>query len=609
MNDGLTFPGERMQTKHWKLLVLLLAGFSALAICVEMAYGVAALARGTQGSLGYAGHDGYVAGRHRRIIDSVVPGSQLGLAGAVAGDSLAFDDNTARKTVRTPDERVGMNLFHGATSTHLIVASAATPFNSSEITGYLLVWASMWLSLVLGLLTGLRKPDGSCYRMLSIYLILVSLANYVNFTPPGALRMLLWLPWMLVFWSIGPLLPLFALRYPDDRPQGTRAFLYRQRWLMYGLSAAATTLMVAKHMDLYESAWTGRVFVTTTVVEALVLVTALLAGWWENKGPLRVRFGWLVLALCFASIADILVQWAPFDLQIGSFTSSWNIVNGLVWSIAQSVLTYAVLRHRIFDFGFAINRTLVYSVTSILLLVTFGLVEWLVGHVVHVEGREKNVLLDGAIALGVYLAFHRLRHGVEHWIERFLFHSWHQAENALRQFVREAAHVRSRGALIEQTTRALARFAGAEVHLYRLKANLFVSDDAPSIDVNDPLATALAECRKPLLVVETLSRQPGELAVAMLHRGELRGFVLLDTKPGGAAYRADELEVLAYAVHQVGLDLAALDNEALKSDVARVEAEAEALRVRCNALTDAMRMLGARMTPESVQAVSASSRN
>ncbi|MBA5690456.1 hypothetical protein [Rugamonas apoptosis] len=598
-----------MRAKHWKLLVLLLAGLSALAICVEMAYGVAALARGTQGSLGYTGHDGYADGRHRRIIDNVAPGSQLGLAGAVAGDTLAFDDNTARKTVRTPGEQVGMTLFHGASATRLLVMATETPFNSSEITGYVLVWASMWLSLVLGLLTGLRKPDGACYRMLSLYLILVALANYVNFTPPGTLRMLLWLPWMLVFWAIGPLLPLFALRYPDERPQGLRAFLYRQRWLMYALSAAATTLMVAKHTDLYESAWTRRVFVATTVVEALVLVTALLAGWWESKGALRVRFGWLAWALCVASLADILVQWAPFDLQIGSFTSSWNIVNGMVWSVAQSVLTYAVLRHRIFDFGFAINRTLVYSVTSILLLVAFGLVEWLVGHVVHVEGREKNVLLDGAIALGVYLAFHRLRHGVEHWIERLFFHSWHQAENALRQFVREAAHVRSRRALIEQTTRALARFAGAEVRLYRLRAGMFVSGDAPSIDIDDPLATALAESRKPVLVAETLSRQPGELAVAMLHRGELRGFVLLDAKPGGAAYRADELEVLAYAVHQVGLDLAALDNEALKSDIARVEAEAEALRIRCSTLTDSMRMLGARMVPESVQAVPASSRN
>lgn len=582
-----------MHAKYWKLLIVLLAMFSAMTICVEMRYGVPALVRGTQGNLGYSGHDGYGGGRHRRIIDSVVPGSQLALAGALAGDSLVFDDNTARKTVRTPGELVGVTLFHEASSTHLVITSTETPFKRAEITGYLLLWTSLWLGLGLGLLTGLRKPDGACYRMLSIALVLGVLTNYVNFTPPGPLRLLLWVPWTVFFWTNAPFLTLFALKYPDDQPQGVvRAFLYRQRWLLYVLAAMATALMLAKHLDIYESAWTGRVFTTTTAVEMLVLVAALLAGWWESKGPLRVRFGWLVVALCLGCIADLLVQWSPV-LQIGSYTSSWNIVNGVVWSIAYSMLTYAVLRHRIFDFGFAINRTLVYSATSILLLVTFGLVEWLVGHVVHVEGREKNVLLDGAIALGVYLGFHRLRHSVEHWIERFFFHSWHQAENALRQFVREAAHVRSRGALIEQTTRALQRFAGADVRLYRIDATLFVSDGGPSIDVNDPLATALAERRKPLLVAETLSSQPGELAVAMLHRGELRGFVLLDAKPDGAAYRSDELEVLAFAVHQIGLDLAALDNEALKSDLARIEAEADALHVRCNALMDAMRMLGA----------------
>ncbi|MBV6321508.1 hypothetical protein [Duganella violaceipulchra] len=598
-----------MQGKHWKLLISLLAAFAALTICVEMAHGIPALARGTQGSLGYSGHDGYANGGHRRVIDSLVPGSQLALAGAVAGDVLAFDDNTARKTVRTPGDIVGVTLFHGAAPSHLMITATETPFTSSDITGYVLVWAAMWLGLALGLLTGLRKPDGKCYRLLSIYLVLGTLANYVNFTPPGALRMMLWLPWMLLFWALGPLLPLFALRYPDDQPRGVRGLLFRQRWLLYALAAVATALMVAKHTDLYESAWTGRVFTTNRLVEGLVLLAALAAGWWENKGPLRVRFGWLLLVLSVGYLADIFVQWPPFELQIGSFTSSWNIVNGLVWSVVFSMLTYAVLRHRIFDFGVAINRTLVYSVTSLLLLITFGLVEWLVGHVVHVDGREKNVLLDGAIALGVYLAFHRLRHGVEHWIERLFFQAWHQAENALRQFVREAAHVRSRRALIEQTTLALERFSGTQARLYRLKAESFVSAGGLAIDVNDPLATALAESRKPLLVAETLSTQPGELAVGLLHRGELRGFVLLDAKPGGVAYRADELDVLDYAVHQIGLDLAALDNEALKSNLARAEAEADAMRVRCNTLMEVMRMLGARVAPDGVPAVSADAHN
>lgn len=598
-----------MQTKHWKLLISLLAIFAAMSICVEMAYGIPALTRGTQGSLGYTGHDGYGGGGHRRVIDSVVPGSQLAQAGAVAGDLLAFDDNTARKTVRTPGETVGVTLFHGAAASHLHITAVETPFKSGDITGYVLVWAAMWLGLALGLLTGLRKPDGKCYRLLAIYLVLGTLTNYVNFTPPGALRMMLWLPWMLLSWTLGPLLALFALRYPDDQLHGVRGFLYRQRWLLYALAAMSTALMVAKHTDLYESAWTGRVFTANRLLEGLMLLVALTAGWRENKGPLRVRFGWLLLALSMGYLADIFVEWPPFDLRIGSFTSSWNIVNGLVWSIVLSMLTYAVLRHRIFDFGVAINRTLVYSVTSILLLIVFGVVEWLVGHVVHVEGREKNVLLDGAIALGVYLAFHRLRHAVEHGIERLFFHSWHAAENALRQFVREAAHVRSRRALIEQTALALERFAGAGARLYRFEAGSFVSAGGPSIDANDPLATALAESRTPLLVAETLSRQSGEVAVGMLHRGELRGFVLLDAKPGGEAYRSDELDVLAYAAHQIGLDLAALDNEALKSNLARVEAEADAMRVRCNTLTDVMRMLGAHVAPDAVRGVSAPSHN
>jgi hypothetical protein len=116
-----------------------------------------------------------------------------------------------------------------------------------------------------------------------------------------------------------------------------------------------------------------------------------------------------------------------------------------VWLIGAlavySGLSYAVLRYRVFNFGFAINRAVIYSVTSILLLVSFGIIEWLSEHVLHFESREKNMLLDGGIALAVFLGFHRVRQVVERFIERALFYPWHHNEQALRQFVRRAAHI------------------------------------------------------------------------------------------------------------------------------------------------------------------------
>ena len=48
------------------------------------------------------------------------------------------------------------------------------------------------------------------------------------------------------------------------------------------------------------------------------------------------------------------------------------------------------------------------------------------------------------------------------------------------------------------------------------------------------------------------------LALPMMHQAALAGFVLLGPKPTGEDYRPDEIEVLGWATHQVGLDLQAI---------------------------------------------------
>ena len=55
------------------------------------------------------------------------------------------------------------------------------------------------------------------------------------------------------------------------------------------------------------------------------------------------------------------------------------------------------------------------------------------------------------------------------------------------------------------------------------------------------------------------------LALAMSHRNELTGVVLVGQKPSGGGYRPDEIEVLANTAHQIGLDFHALKVEKLET--------------------------------------------
>jgi hypothetical protein len=312
----------------------------------------------------------------------------------------------------------------------------------------------------------------------------------------------------------------------------------------------------------------------------------LMAAWRESRGDARTRFAFLLFAtvLLAASLEGV-------GLAINLINDDWSLGNPLVvvrlvGSITGTlVFAYAILRHRVVDLGFAVNRTLVYTAVSAALLTTFGLVEWAVDHFVPIAGREKNVLVDAAVAVGVFLTFHRARDAVEHGVEGVFFRRWQQAEAALRRFVREAAFVKSRQALNDALIAALSRFAEvAEAALYMIddagghRVSGRVSGVGELIEIDDPLLVALRADPKPLEPGETQSSLPAALAAPMLNRNEVIGIVLLGRKPNGLSYRPDEIELIGWATQQVGLDLHALKVEQLEAAVAALRQENGTLR-------------------------------
>jgi hypothetical protein len=249
-------------------------------------------------------------------------------------------------------------------------------------------------------------------------------------------------------------------------------------------------------------------------------------------------------------------------------------------------LAYAILRHRVLNIGFAINRVMVYGAASAGMLLSFGLIEWVAHHLLDFAGREKSVWLDAGIALGIFLVFHRLRHWGEKQIERLFFHTWHVKEQALRQFVKEAPFISRPEALLSAFTAALDRFTSGAAHAlyrrtpegdYRRVAATLV--DAPiTVDADEPLAVSLRASQAPVHPSDAHSALPGELALPSIHHGQLDGFVLLGTKPDGETYRPDEKDVLGFTAHQVGLDFRALRMEQLEREIAEAHQTIHSLR-------------------------------
>ena len=312
----------------------------------------------------------------------------------------------------------------------------------------------------------------------------------------------------------------------------------------------------------------------------------LIRGLLKSSTAIRQRYAIILLATSTLLIAQTIfnVSWSltsiTFSDELGGalFGSALNIF------VTYPLFAYAILRQRVFNLGFALNRTLVFTGVSAILLAAFGLIEWAVDHYLPVEGREKNALIDAAIALGVFLMFHRVRDVVEHGVETVLFRRWHHAEKELRRYVREAAFVRSPETLTRTFAQALSAFVdGAPSAIYligedgqpRLAESAGGHVGPDQIDADDPTLVTLRAELKPL----SIASEPSDtLAAPMVNRNEVTGMVLVGPKPDGLDFRPDEIELIGWATRQVGLDLRALEIERLTAKNTDLIRENETLR-------------------------------
>jgi hypothetical protein len=326
---------------------------------------------------------------------------------------------------------------------------------------------------------------------------------------------------------------------------------------------------------------------------AATVASVAMTSWWtwrglrDSHGSERSRFSILLFAcgLFLSGCLLWILQTNGLDL-FGPAAGPWlGAANLLLLQIAMPLaLAYAVLRHRVIDLGFAFNRTLIYGSFSAILLGCFGLIEWGVEHLLPEDWVKASAWIDAGAAVLVYLAFHRVHGAVEQRVEQVFFGQWQRNEEALRRFVGSAAYFEDTRALARAFADELARFGGgARVAVYRRNDGALdrvggTWDTAPRHFREDDPAFALMRAeRAPLDLDATRTDLPGVLALPMLDHGVLAGLVLLDLKGNGALYRPDEVALLGWAAHEVGLALAALhaglietENRLLKAQLARI---------------------------------------
>ncbi len=502
------------------------------------------------------------------LVSSVAPGSVAEFMGLKAGDIVRFDRPMDDRRPYHVGENIGLTVLGDAPRHVALIVEARSMADRQTLNRFTVIdTGSALLGTLLGLFILVRSRGQLSLMVLglafaSMNLTVGTFAETTVAAFPGWLALK-----VAVQGAQAPLMIAFAILFYRELVGPLRPGVWRSWGLVAFLTFLATLGQYVYIMTGASPVFGGHDIAVSIALQFLGLTigAAILGlGWMKSTQDVRRRYTLVLIAIACLLGQAVLFQLVSLGQNGSLYTSPLASPFEIVATAAPILFAYAVLRHKVVDIGFAINRTLVYGVISALLLVLFGVAEWAFEHFLPFESHEASVVVDAGIVLAIFLVFHRVRDFVEHHVEALFFRKWHENEARLRRFVKAAAFVDKSEALVTAFTTELTRFAGgapASVYLaegasYRC-GTIMVDGDAPGV------ITLKAEAAP-------VEAQDG-LYLPMSHRGEMSGFVRLSLKAGGDRYRPDEREVLAWAAHQVGLDLHALTVEHLQQRVAMLD--------------------------------------
>jgi hypothetical protein len=310
-------------------------------------------------------------------------------------------------------------------------------------------------------------------------------------------------------------------------------------------------------------------------------IALLFAGYRRADGVLRLRLRWML--------------WSSVVFATGIFLSNtpilgyWLSVLGadVMPAIALGGFLYAVLRHRVVDVSVVLSRTLVYAMTTSLVLGLFALLESLVER--SALGQDASLVLELAVPLGLGAGLSTVHRRIEVTVERLVFWRQYRTESALRSFAQECAFITQPEKLLDLTVIQIARHTGAtRVALYERTPEGYArvrqhgGSALPAQVAVDDFAFVKLRARNAAVDLDDTQSDLGQdgYAFPLMVRGNLLGALVVGERPG-ERFAADERELLFGVAHEVGMALFAL--RALESEVQVRESKARVLAAEARA--------------------------
>ncbi|MFN2450438.1 MAG: hypothetical protein ABR508_11735 [Candidatus Baltobacteraceae bacterium] len=248
--------------------------------------------------------------------------------------------------------------------------------------------------------------------------------------------------------------------------------------------------------------------------------------------------------------------------------SSYTVIDQVLFSatfyVLAAGLTYAVLKRRVVDVAFVLNRALVFSVVSGIVVACFIALEWLAGALLVNLSRPTSFIIEGGIAIVIGFSLRPIHDRTDHFIDRVFFAKRHAAEKALRHLATEVNFIRDRESLLARVQRDLTAYLETTAVCIYYRSDVqsdfallcSTSDAAEFVDADDDAAVGMAVEEVPIELHTRVTNIAGELAVPMAVRKALMGILVVGHKRSGEAFAPDEIESLRFLAGYLATALA-----------------------------------------------------
>lgn len=375
------------------------------------------------------------------------------------------------------------------------------------------------------------------------------------------------------------------VRFAASYPVGSAQTRLRTAIALYG-PVASVALGAIVLVNLAISYWLGPSIDLSalysygqTFFATVLPAAALIAGAFAAAEPDRVRLRILLAFFLAGSSGPI-----AFNI-LSALGVTYGIARPLLCTllIVDAGFVYVILRHRLFDLGFVLNRAAIYALLTTIFVPLFALLEWLAERFILSQNQTANAIVQVGIALILFMLIRRVHAFTEHFVENWLFRERHENDKALRDFSRQVLFITDFRTIAERTVQTVcARTDAAWSALYirdAASAKYALTSacgdlHAPkTIPENDPTLVAMRTDHQAVDHVKG-SAIDEALVLPLFARGQVDGFLACGAKGTGEFYAPDERDALLQVTHGVAAALDGVRLTALEREVARLRASA-----------------------------------